>query len=173
MNHAKSFAVRVFNFWPRRTREKTSGTQGIQTLARPSPLAPFPRSFLFRPRFSFRAAESLTLLTTKKKHTRTKIAPAMQAIERGPFMNSSVPPFIKFALDVSFMCILYAVGLKMEDPSLSISIDYFQSSPSRILNRSFSFHRNQRGQSNTGSTGRSVRKNQWQVEKPWSSATVR
>ena len=28
---------------------------------------PLPRRFLFRPRFSFRAAESLTLLTTKKK----------------------------------------------------------------------------------------------------------
>ena len=41
------------------------------------------------------------------------------------------------------MCILYAVCLKMEDPSLSISIDYFKSSPSRILNRNFSFHRNQ------------------------------
>ena len=37
------------------------------------------------------------------------------------------------------MCILYSVGLKMEDPSLSISIDYFQSSPSRILNRIFPF----------------------------------
>ena len=46
------------------------------------------------------------------------------------------------------MCILYSVGLKMEDPSLSISIDYFQSSPSRILNGSFSFHRNQRWHSN-------------------------
>ena len=37
------------------------------------------------------------------------------------------------------MFILYSVGLKMEDPSLSISIDYFQSSPSRILNRIFPF----------------------------------
>ena len=37
------------------------------------------------------------------------------------------------------MCILYFVGLKMEDPSLGISIDYFQSSPSRILNRIFPF----------------------------------
>ena len=37
------------------------------------------------------------------------------------------------------MFILYSVGLRMEDPSLSISIDYFQSSPSRILNRIFPF----------------------------------
>ena len=37
------------------------------------------------------------------------------------------------------MFILYSVGLKMEDPSRSISIDYFQSSPSRILNRIFPF----------------------------------
>ena len=35
------------------------------------------------------------------------------------------------------MCIIYSVGLKMEDPSLGISIDYFQSSLTRILNRGF------------------------------------
>ena len=69
--------------------------------------------------------------------------------------------------DVSFMCILYSVGLKMEDPSFSISIDYFQSSFTRILNGSFSFHKNQRWHSNTRWIGRSIKKNQWQVEKAW------
>ena len=52
---------------------------------------PLPRGFLFRPRFSFLATESLTLLTTKKNGT--KIPPATQAIESGPFMKSYRPSF--------------------------------------------------------------------------------
>ena len=74
---AKSFAALVFSFWPktcrlaadkppRRRREKSL----VPGVFKPWPgllPSPLPRSFLFRPRFSFRAAESLILLTAKKQ----------------------------------------------------------------------------------------------------------
>ena len=101
MIRAKSFAARVFSFRPktcrpgadepsRRTREKTSGTQGIQTL--PSPLAPSAIVF-FSVLGSAFARLNLLLLLTIKKNTHKKIPPATQAIERGSFMNSYRPSF--------------------------------------------------------------------------------
>ena len=52
---------------------KGLNTGGFSHLILPSPPS---LSFLFRPRFSFRAAESLTLPTPKEKKKQTKKTPA-------------------------------------------------------------------------------------------------